>query len=175
MRVLLTLAVVLLSYASAFAACPDNVDTSKVTGIDTTEYVEVICGASKMRIILDSATVRDTVFLPSGKIPTNLTNEELSRRSAKLVDVSFRARGIMTFSMTKLRDKIERYMAETYVALFKQDVPLRRVRISALYPMDNDGAEGVVYGTTIWNKEGKYGPGSMPQGWETWRLHQSLR
>ena len=33
----------------------------------------------------------------------------------------------------------------------------------------------MVYGTTIWNAEGKYGPESLPKDWETWRLNQSLR
>ena len=102
-----------------------------------------------------------------------MTFEDISARSAKMVMIEFRAGGILALSMTKLREKIEQYMAETYIALFDQPVPLRQVKISVLYPM-SDGKPGVVYGTSIRN-EGRYGPGNRPKNWTVWRLHRDLK
>lgn len=183
---LATLAAVLFWGSSAIAACPDRVDVSKVTGIDAAKLVEVICGASVMRAVLDSAEVRNSMIGPNGedlfavrlaeiKAGKGGSDEEtVYAPSAKGVSITFRARGIIAFSNKKIRDKIEQYMAETYVALFSQPVPLWSVKIAATYPLA-DGSEGVVYGTQVLNREGRYGPGSLPKGWKVWHVNRSLR
>lgn len=169
--------------AVAKAPCIDRVDITKATGIDEAELATAICRASVMRLVLDSATVRDSLFGASGEDlivkhlddikAGRIADDELKRRSAKLVDIEFRAGGILTTSKLKLQQTIERYMAETFVALFKQPVPLARVRISALYPMSS-GKEEVVYRTTVRNDGGKYGPDSLPISWNVWS-HPSLQ
>lgn len=191
MRALLTtLAVAIFWCASgistASAACPDRVDVSRVTGIDKEKLVEVICGASIMRVVLESAEVRNSMIGPNGedlfakrlaevKAGKGGSDEEtIYAPSAKGVRIDFRARGIWTSSFGNLREKIEQYMAETYIALFSQPVPLWSVKVAALYPME-DGSEGVLYGTQVLNREGRYGPGSLPKGWKVWRLNRSLR
>ena len=166
----------------AAAACIDRVDASKATGIDAAELTATICGASVMRRVLDSATVRDSMTDPTGEnlfvkyLPDikagRMTEGDALARSAKLVDIEFQAGGILTFSKRKLQRKIERYMAETFVALFKQPVPLARVRISALYPMSS-GKDERIYRTTVRNDGGKYGPESLPVSWSVW-AHPSL-
>ena len=78
--------------------------------------------------------------------------------SAKSVRINFRARGIWAFSNEKLREKIKQYMAETYIALFGQPVPLYSMKTAALSPL-SDGKDGFVYGTQVLNRKGQYGPG----------------
>jgi len=135
-------------------------------------------------ILIETAEVKDSLFAPNGKSmfvvygdeisSGEMTDEELYRTSAKLIDVEFRAGSIPAFSNAKLRDKIEEYMAETYLALYGQSVPLIRVRVSALFPMD-DGSQSVIYGTEIRNDDGLFGPGFMPETWTVWQLHSSLK
>ena len=178
------LLVLLLASASARADCIDLVDVSDATGIDGTGLVEAICDASVMSVVLDSATIEDSYSGPNGDslfvthadelAAGTVTLDTLEASSAKTIDIEFRAEGIIALSFSRLREKIEKYMAETYLALFRQPVPLLHVRIGALYPLE-DGTQGVVYGTVIWNDEGMYGPGSPPPAWETWLLNPSLQ
>ena len=178
------IAFIAASPAAAKTDCIDRVDMSKASGIDTAKLAAAICGASVMAAVLDSATIRDSFFGSGGEnlIVTHIadikagkmTDAQIMSRSAKLVDIEFRAGGVLTLSFPKLRAKIERYMAETYIALFDQQVPLRRVRIAALYPL-KAGKRGVVYGTSVSNDKGRYGPGSRPPSWKVWRLNPSLR
>ena len=188
-RLLATLVAALLLFvvvSAATAACPDRVDTSKVSGIDVEKLVEVICRASIMRAVLETAEVRNSMIGPNGedlfakrlaeiKAGKGGSDEEtVYAPSAKSVRIDFRARGIWAASNEKLRQKVERYMAETYMALFSQPVPLWSVKIAALYPL-SDGKDGVVYGTQVLNREGRYGPGSLPKSWKVWHLNRSLR
>ena len=81
-----------------------------------------------MTAVLESAVVRDTVYDSTGQdmmvanldaiTAGDLTEAEVKAQSAKLVDIVFRAGGLLALSMPKLREKIEQYMAETYIALF---------------------------------------------------------
>ena len=172
-----------LAVGSAVAACIDRVDVSKVSGQGSAGFAKTICDVPAMAALLESATVSDSLVDSSGRDifaenaeaieSGDLTWEKLRAQSAKIVKVEFRAGSILVFSYPKLREKIEQYMTETYLALFRQSVPVRQVKISALYPM-SDGTQAVVYGTTIRN-EGHYGPGNLPRRWETWRLHRDLR
>ena len=174
----------LVASAPVKADCIDLVDVSEVSGIDSAGLAAAVCNASVMSIVLDSATIQDTyhgsggedLFVAhAGEIEAGTaTMETLAAGSAKLIDIEFRAGGISALSFSKLREKIEQYMAETYLALFEQPVALRRVRIAALYPLES-GELGVVYGTLIWNAEGLYGPGSSPVSWEVWLLNPSLQ
>ena len=171
---------------TATAACPDRVDISKVTGIDTEKLVEVICGASVMRAVLESAEVRNSMIGPNGedlfakrmaevKVGKGGSDEEtVYAPSAKSIRIDFRAGGILALSYEKVGKKIEQYMAETYMALFSQPVALWSVKIAALYPL-SDGKDGVVYGTQVLNRDGRYGPGSLPKSWKVWHLNRSLR
>ena len=161
-------------------------DVSKVTGIDAAKLVEVICSASVMRAVLESAEVRNSMIGPNGedlfakrlaevKAGKGGSDEEtVWAPSAKSVRIDFRARGIWASSNEKLREKIEQYMAETYIALFSQPVALWSVKIAALYPLE-DGKEGIVYGTHVLNREGRFGPGSLPKSWKVWHMNRSLR
>ena len=179
------LAAILLSCIAnvAAASCVDRIDISKLSGTGAASLPKAICEASVMTAVLESARVWDSVVDASGRDlfavhseaikVGDMTYEDISARSAKMIMIEFRADGILTFSMTKLRKKIEQYMADTYIALFEQPEPLRLVKISVLYPM-SDGKPGVVYGTEIWN-DGQYGPDSLPKGWDVWRLHRDLR
>ncbi len=181
-HVYLATAALLCIPALAQAACIDRVDVSKATGIDSARIAAVICGSSVMRQVLDAATVRDSMTDPTGEnlfvkyLPDikagRMTEGDAFARSAKLVDIEFRAGGILTASKRKLQQKIERYMAETFIALFKQPVPLARVRISALYPMSS-GKDEAIYRTTVRNDAGKLGPQSLPVSWKAW-AHPSL-
>ena len=106
-----TLAVVLLWCASALAACPDRVDVSRVTGIDAEHLVKVICGASVMRVVLESAEVRNSMIGPNGedlfakrlaevKAGKGGSDEEtIYAPSAKGATINFRAGGIMALAM----------------------------------------------------------------------------
>ena len=168
----------------ASAACVDRVDISQASGEGVSSLPETICSASVMSAALESAKVLDTFFdadgddmfvshaeaIKAGK----LTEAEMKAQSAKVIKIEFRAGGILASSMARVRKKIEQYMAETYVALFDQQVPLRSVNISALYPMSN-GEQGVVYGTEVFDEGGFYGPGNRPKGWKVWRLHRDLK
>lgn len=167
----------------AAASCLSKIDMTKATG-PVINLPAAICGASVMKTVLESATVSDTFHDADGRdmIVTHIeaikagkmTDAILKMQSAKLIDIEFRAHGIIAFSNAKLKKKIEQYMAETYVSLFDQPVPLRRVRISALYET-NSGPNSVIYGTTIWNDKGRFGPGNRPRDWETWMLIPDLR
>lgn len=180
------LAAIALSFAAsaAAAACVDRVDMSEATGPRVATLPAAICGASVMKTVLESASVFDTFHDATGRdmIPVHIeaikagkvTDAELKAKSAKVVNIEFRAHGILAFSNAKLKKKIEQYMAETYVALFDQPVPLRKVRIAALHKM-NSGPKTVVYGTAVWNEKGRFGPGNRPRDWETWRLIRDLR
>ena len=186
MKILIVAAVLSLGIGTAIAACPDRVDVAKVTGIDSEKLVEVICGASVMRVVLESAEVQNSAIGPNGedlfakrlaevKAGKGGSDEEtIWAASAKSVRINFRAGGILTISFEKLREKIEQYMADTYIALFSQPVPLWSVRIAALYPLSG-GKDGVVYGTQVLNRDGRYDPGSLPQACKVWRLNRSLR
>lgn len=154
--------------------CASRVDVSGVTGIDVAKLVEVICGASVMVAVLDSAEVRNSMIGQQGedlfakrmaevKAGKGGSDEEtIYAPSAKGVRINFRARGVWASSNEKLKEKIEQYMAETYIALFSQPVPLWSVKIAALYPLA-DGKEGVVYGTQVLNREGRYGLAHCPR------------
>lgn len=180
------LAAIVLSFAAsvAAAACVDRVDMSEASGDSIATLPAAICEASVMKVVLESASVSDSFHDATGRDMVvvhidaikagTMTDAQLKARSAKLIDIEFRAHGILAFSNAKLKEKIEQYMAATYIALFDQAVPLRRVRISALYET-NSGPNTVVYGTTIWNDKGRFGPGNRPRGWETWMLIPDLR
>ena len=66
LRAHLAAAALLCISTLAQAACIDRVDVSKASGIDTAKLAAVICDASVMGRIMDSATVRDSYFAPSG-------------------------------------------------------------------------------------------------------------
>lgn len=169
---------------NATPKCIDRVDVSDVSGLGSGTIAKTICDASVMSVVLESARVWDTYFDAFGNdlLAANfdalnageITSAELMAQSAKIVDIEFWAGGIMALKMSTLRKKIEKYMAETYTALFSQTaVPLLQVKISALYPMD-DGSQAIVYGTSIRN-EGCYSPGNLLESWQTWRLNRSLQ
>lgn len=183
-RAALAALALLLAANAAAAACLDRIDMTEASGPGAASLPAAICGASVMNTVLESASVSDSFHDAAGRDlitvhieavkAGKMTEAELNAQSAKLIDIEFRAHGILAFSNVKLKKKIEQYMAETYVALFDQPVPLRRVRISALYKT-NGGPNTVVYGTTIWNDKGLFGPGNRPRDWETWRLNRDLR
>ena len=183
-RVAAAVAVFVMIPSIASAACVDRIDISEASGEGVSSLPETICSASVMGAALESARVLDTFFHPGGDSMLviyaeaikagKMTDAEVRAQSAKMVKIEFRAGGILATSMARVRKKIEQYMAETYVALFDQPVPLRSVNISALYPM-SDGEQGVVYGTEVFDEGGFYGPGNRPQGWKVWRLHRDLR
>ena len=147
------------------------------------KIAKAICSVTA-RALLETAVVRDSLFSENGKsmivvhndaiMSGEMTDEEMYALSAKLVDIDFDANSIIALSFPKLRQKIEEYKAGWYLAIYGQSVPLFRVRISALYPL-SDHSVGVVYGTEIRNDHGFYGPNSLPEPWDTWRLNASLR
>jgi len=181
---LATFMLVILSYVSATASerCTQLVEVTGASGSGVSEIPAVLCSGPAV-VLLERAEVRDSLFHPSGKFMTEvhldaissgeMTDVDLYRASAKLIDVEFRAGSIIAFTYAKLREKIERYMDQTYAALYGQPVPLIRVRISALFPM-TDGSQAVVYGTEVRNDYGLFGPGFIPDAWTVWRLHPSL-
>ena len=159
--------------------CLARVDVLEATGAELDSLVATLCDGPA-GTLLESAVIKDTLFAANGDelvlrvASKEITEDEMYAMSAKLVDMEFDAGSIIVFSYAKLRDKIERYMTRAYASLFRQGIPLRRVRIAALYPM-SDGTDGVIYGTTIWNDEGLYGSDKLLPSWETWRLHPELR
>ncbi len=160
--------------------CLTRVDVSKATGTELDGFVATLCDGPA-GTLLERAVITDTLFAANGDdtlvdrvLSKEITDDEMYAMSAKAVHMEFNAGSIIAFSNAKLRDRIERYMTRAYASLFSQGLPLRLVRIVALYPM-SDGTDGVIYNTVIWNDEGLYGPGNLPSSWETLWLHLELR
>ena len=165
------------SIANAGTKCLDKIDVSELSGPGSETIAELICDGAVGPPILESARAWDTVVDRFGNplLAADFASwEELQAHSAKMVEIHTPADRYLAFSMKKLRKTLEKYMARTYQGLFRHAaVPLIQVRILATSEM-SDGNRGVVYGTSIRN-EGVYGPGNLPTGWETWRLHRDFR